>query len=83
MSEPTAYTTPLSITSQFSFCGLPLRLDSYRGCAFRCTYCFARNRGGNSPEDSVRPANPCTVLRRIEDSISGRRSGVLAQFFRR
>jgi DNA repair photolyase len=83
MSEPTGYTTPLSLTSQFSFCGLPLRLDSYRGCGFRCTYCFARNRGGNSPEDAVRPTNPFTVLRRIDDSLSGRRSGVLAQFFRR
>ena len=29
---PGRYTTPLSLTSQFFFCGLPLRLDSYRGC---------------------------------------------------
>jgi DNA repair photolyase len=83
MSEPTLYSTPLAITSQFSFCGLPLRLDSYRGCAFRCTYCFARNRGGNSPEDAVRPANASAVVRRIDDYVSGRRTGVLAQFFQR
>jgi DNA repair photolyase len=80
---PAIYTTPLSLTSQFSFCGLPLRLDSYRGCAFQCKYCFARNRGGNSPEESVRPANPSTILRRVNDSVAGRRDGVLAQFLNR
>src|SRR5262249_25277318 len=40
------YTNPLSLTSQFLFCGLPLRLDSYRGCAFQCYFCYARYRGG-------------------------------------
>jgi DNA repair photolyase len=49
------YTTPLSLTSQFFFCGLPLRLDSYRGCAFQCSFCYARYRGGNTPNDSVGP----------------------------
>jgi len=80
---PSGYTNPLSLTSQFPFCGLPLRLDSYRGCAFRCSYCFARNRGGNSPEDSVRPADPTAVLRRIDSALAGRGSGILAQFLRR
>jgi len=79
---PGSYTNPLSLTSQFPFCGLPLRLDSYRGCAFNCTYCFARNRGGNSPDDSVRPADPFAVLRRINGSLAGGGSGVLAQFLR-
>lgn len=37
----------IAITSQFYFCSLPLRLDPYRSCAFRCTYCFALARGGN------------------------------------
>lgn len=80
---PTTYTNPLSLTSQFPFCGLPLRLDSYRGCAFRCTYCFARNRGGNSPEENIRPADPSAVIRRIHRALSGGGAGVLAQFLRR
>lgn len=30
------YNNPLSITSQFSFCGLPFRLDTYAGCSIGC-----------------------------------------------
>jgi DNA repair photolyase len=76
------YTTPFSITSQFSFCGLPLRLDTYRGCAFRCSYCFARYRGGNLPGNAVRPADAQQI-----DSVFGRAldrdsSGVVAEFLR-
>lgn len=40
------YRYGLGLTSQFYFCGLPLRLDTYSKCAFRCSYCFAHARGG-------------------------------------
>jgi DNA repair photolyase len=33
-------------TSQFYFCGIPLRLDTKPKCAFNCAYCFAMLRGG-------------------------------------
>src|SRR4051812_23386023 len=78
------FTTPLSITSQFGFCGLPLRLDSYAGCSFQCTYCFARARGGNTPSDFVRAADPGAVRRVFERSLTGggSRVGFIGQFLR-
>lgn len=79
------FTTPLTLTSQFSFCGLPLRLDSYAGCAFRCSYCFALYRGGNNGGDSVRPAVAFTLKRTFERALLSRpeKPGVIAQFLRR
>jgi DNA repair photolyase len=77
------YTNPLSLTSQFFFCGLPLRLDSYRGCAFQCSFCFARYRGGNSPAPNIAPADPQT-LRRVFDRAwrDDGEPGTIGQFLR-
>lgn len=58
------FTNPLSITSQFAFCSLPLRLDSYRGCAFACAYCFATQRGGASRVPQIGRADP-EVLQKV------------------
>src|SRR5215470_16042404 len=77
------YTTPFSITSQFGFCGLPLRLDTYRGCAFRCSYCFARYRGGNSPAATVQSADPTQIARILDRSLVKHGSGIVAEFLRR
>ncbi len=63
------YSTPLGITSQFSFCGLPLRLDTYAGCALSCTYCFARLRGGNANTTKVRIADPNLIIKKIKNAI--------------
>ena len=38
----------LAPTTQFYFCSLPLRLDTYASCGYGCSYCFAANRGGVS-----------------------------------
>lgn len=35
---------PLSVSSKFAICGLPIRLDTYKHCSFNCKYCFANNR---------------------------------------
>lgn len=40
------YEYALAITSQFYFCSLPIRLDTYSRCTFGCLYCFASARGG-------------------------------------
>ncbi len=32
-----------SITSQFIHCPIPYHMDTYRGCSFNCSYCFARD----------------------------------------
>lgn len=79
------YTTPFSITSQFGFCGLPLRLDTYRGCSFRCTYCFARHRGGHSCGDIIVPADPTAIGRLFERALDSEETtvGVIGQFVRR
>jgi DNA repair photolyase len=79
------FTNPISVTSQVVFCGLPLRLDTYAGCGFRCSYCFARARGGNTHESGVRPANPETIKNVFELSIKKQRfeNGIVAQFLRR
>jgi len=80
------YTNPLSLTSQFFFCGLPLRLDSYRGCGFQCSFCFARLRGGNTPNPQVIPANPETLERIFEKALrtdQSETSGLIGQFLRR
>lgn len=77
------YTTPLSLTSQFFFCGLPLRLDSYRGCAFQCSFCYARYRGGNSPAPNVVPADPNTLRRTFERAHGDATTpGTIAEFLR-
>jgi DNA repair photolyase len=79
-----SYTNPLSLTSQFFFCGLPLRLDSYRGCGFQCSFCFARFRGGNAPQPSVIPADPGTLRRVLEGAFREVRPiGLIGQFLRR
>lgn len=77
------YTNPLSLTSQFFFCGLPLRLDSYRGCAFQCSFCYARYRGGNVSSSAVLPAKHDTLQHIFERAFRGDRpAGVLGQFLR-
>ncbi len=83
---PERYTTPLSLTSQFFFCGLPLRLDSYRGCAFQCSFCYARYRGGNTPDASVAPADPDTLQRTFDGALRDENApppGMIGQFLRR
>jgi len=78
---PECYTNPLSLTSQFFFCGLPLRLDSYRGCAFQCSFCYARYRGGNSPAADVAPADPLKLQRIFERTFRRRKTpGLIGQF---
>lgn len=78
------YKTPIGITSQFSFCGLPFRLDSYAGCEFSCTYCFARLRGGNSNSNRIRIANPNYVINKFKNALSNPNiaSGIISEFIR-
>jgi DNA repair photolyase len=63
MRRKSFFTQPLTITSQFPFCSLPLRLDAYRGCSFGCSYCFAIRRGGNMPGSNIVAADPDALER--------------------
>jgi DNA repair photolyase len=80
-SKMSVYTDPLSWSGQFAHCALPLRLDSYRGCGFSCSYCFARLRGGNSPERQIVPADPKFLSRAFERA-SGGSPSITAQAIR-
>ncbi|AZA90048.1 Uncharacterised protein [Chryseobacterium nakagawai] len=80
----TNYDYALSISSQISHCSLPLRLDSYSKCSFRCSYCFAKNRGGNHPPKGIKTINTKAFenifLRLKEDN---HRKNVISQFLKR
>ena len=76
------YTDPLAWSGQFAHCALPLRLDSFRGCGFSCTYCFARARGGNVPEPRIIPAEKDTLFRSFARADDGSPS-IVAQALRR
>lgn len=62
--EPYRYA--LGLTSQFYFCGLPLRLDSYSNCLFSCRYCFAAARGGSRSPRGLKVARAGDLQRQLE-----------------
>lgn len=62
-----AYNYALSLTSQFYFCELPLRLDSYSSCLYACQYCFAAARGGKRPAKGIKLGDPLSLERLLAD----------------
>ncbi len=76
------YKNPLSVTSQFGFCGLPFRMDTYSGCAFGCSYCFARLRGGNINSKKIQAADPDVIINRFKNAISSnsKNQGVITEY---
>lgn len=78
------YSTPLSLTSQFSFCGLPFRLDTYAGCALSCSYCFARLRGGNADTNKIRIAESEKIITKFKNAYKypDSNSGVNSEYIR-
>lgn len=54
------YKYPMGLTSQFYFCGMPLRIDSYKGCKSQCIYCYVSSRHGNFA-NVEQYANPQTL----------------------
>lgn len=42
------YKYPIGMTQQFRHCGNPFRIDSYKGCGFKCKYCFANTNNFTS-----------------------------------
>lgn len=69
----TLYRYALGITSQFYFCGVPFRLDSYQGCTYQCAYCFVHDRGGQRHAEVLRPADVQLVARLFQRSEGGNR----------
>lgn len=65
------YRYHLSVSSQFPYCGIPLRLDTYSKCQFACRYCFASARGGATGDERIKVADPSALARRLNRLSSG------------
>ena len=59
---------PISVSSKFSICGLPIRVDTYTTCGFGCKYCFSNNREIMSPTEQFKIAD-LNALRRIIEKV--------------
>jgi DNA repair photolyase len=79
------YKNVLSVTSQFSYCGLPFRLDTYSGCEFSCIYCYVHNRGGNSNYNKIKISNPVITINRFNNALNNSQNctGIITEFIRR
>jgi DNA repair photolyase len=60
-----------TVSSQVYFCSSPIRLDSYSGCQFGCTYCFSRNRSLDTSSPGLKTANASAFRSRLERIASG------------
>jgi DNA repair photolyase len=78
--ERPEYQYSLTLTSQFPYCGLPLRLDTYSKCQFSCRYCFASARGGNKGAGAIGVANSGAFERRLERVAYGEIGSVVDEF---
>ncbi len=65
------YNYPIGLTSQFYFCGMPFRLDSYRGCLSGCKYCYVHSRNGNY-NHITQYANPDYIKRIFNTALTQR-----------
>lgn len=57
---------PLNVSSKFAICGLPIRVDTYKGCTFGCTYCFSNNRKICEFDKTLQIANIKSVEKRLD-----------------
>lgn len=56
----------LNVSSKFAICGLPIRVDTYKNCAFGCVYCFSDNRKICEFDKQLQVANLKSVERRLD-----------------
>jgi DNA repair photolyase len=60
-----------TVSSQVYFCSSPIRLDSYSGCQFGCTYCFSRNRSLDTSSPGLKTANATAFRARLRRIAAG------------
>lgn len=77
------YRYSLALTSQFYYCGLPIRLDSYSTCQFNCLYCFASARGGYRGPEKLETIDVSSLERRLERTNQGLARSVIDEFLQR
>lgn len=78
-----SYEYALGLSSQYLYCGLPLRLDTYSKCQFGCTFCFAKSRGGNFAPGSIKAIDPTWLERKLHRALSTNSVALLDEFIRR
>lgn len=70
--EKNLYTNCIDCTQQFKHCGNPFRCDTYLGCTFNCTYCFARAKNTqNAWNDKVKKGDISMIKRFFDKSLAG------------
>lgn len=61
----------VGITSQINFCQVPFRLDTFNQCAFSCSYCFAKSRGGHRGSKKLQVSRSENLEERFQKIKSG------------
>lgn len=70
--EKKLYRNCIDCTQQFKHCGNPFRVDTYAGCTFNCTYCFARAKNTQGAwSEQVRAGDIRVIQRMFEKSLDG------------
>jgi DNA repair photolyase len=83
MSQKTHYKHYIGLTSQISFCQVPLRLDAFNQCNFSCSYCFAKSRGGNRGSKKLQVTRTENLKDRFERIESGTIQSAVDEFIDR
>lgn len=58
--------TPISVSSKFAICGIPLRVDTYKTCSFGCKYCFSNCRVIMEFEKNLQVANLSWLEKKLD-----------------
>lgn len=77
------YKYALSITSQLSFCSVPIRLDPYNRCQFGCGYCFASTRQGHGRTGPLQVSDSKILRARLLRVDRGDLNSALDEFIQR
>ncbi len=57
---------PLAVSSKFTICGLPIRVDTYKTCSFGCEYCFSNCRKVMEFEKTLQIGNIHSVENKLK-----------------
>jgi len=63
---------PIAVSSKFAICGLPIRVDTYKGCSHGCKYCFSNNRKIMEFDKTLQVGNVDSVKRKLDKVFSNK-----------
>jgi len=67
---------PIAVSSKFAICGLPIRVDTYKGCSHGCKYCFANYRKIMEFKKGLQIGNIDCVRRKLQKTFSDRYNSI-------